>query len=150
MCAQSLTHLTQNFQDCINGTKDSDKDGLKSYCTRIGDTRYQYKLFFWFRPAAVNNHSDRKQTHTPFNQKEIEELAEKIENKADYQHGNSGDWAMMQLQSDTITAVNRAYSLRHRPKLQHYANAAAIHRIHADVLQKTLIEKVETIKQKAG
>jgi hypothetical protein len=100
-------------------------DAVQEYLSKLGDTEYKQENFAWFRPPEVTDGTDLKQIHSPFSLDDLSDQSSKLLEDGNVEKGNSGDWSIIQLQSDLITMVNRVHSERHRPKLRSFAHAAA-------------------------
>jgi hypothetical protein len=74
----------------------------------------------------VDDTTDLEQISEPFKADELNEMARKLVNEADFSTANSGDYALVAMQHDAIVSANRAFASRHRSKLRHFAHANGI------------------------
>jgi hypothetical protein len=116
--AKSIADITKNYQDF--------SEAMRGYLRLQGSQKYDPEQFQWFRPEGVDDTTDLEQISAPFQADELNEMAKKLVNEADFGTAHSGDYALVAMQHDAIVSANRAFASRHRSKIRHFVHANGI------------------------
>jgi hypothetical protein len=116
--SSSLTSVYKDFSEL--------SQQYRAYLNLQASEQWTEDAFTWFRPKTLKNTTDEDVISTAFSNDSLQEAARQLSSQGTEDRGNAGDVALLTIQQDVITAMNKSFARRYQTRLSRFAEDAGI------------------------